>query len=105
MPARRYICSPQGAGPLTFSGATLPGATMGVPYALLTVAPFAKSGVPPYTFSVVFQTGPDNWSVNPATGVLSATPTPPSLLVAGGGAGYLIDGANNVLTSFYPAGH
>lgn len=56
---------------LQILGITLPQATPGVPYSQ-DVSGQASGGTPPYTFSKVSQTGPDNWNVSVA-GIISGT--------------------------------
>ena len=58
------------ASPLTITPTTLPNATIGSPYSATMTA---TGGVPAYTWSL---SGNPSWlSINPATGVLSGTPT------------------------------
>lgn len=82
MPARRYIVSPQGAGgsALAFFGETLPSVAQGNPYSQ-NVATQASGGQPPYTFTMINQTGGDGFAVDPVTGVVTGTPNVQPLLV------------------------
>ena len=64
--------------PLTLSPATLPNATVGVPYSQ-TIA--ASGGTPPHTFLVTAGTLPGGFALNGQTGVLSGTTSAPGTFV------------------------
>ena len=97
MPGRRVIVSPQGGGPLVLFSATLPAATMGVPY-LQSITPYAAAGVPPYNpFLLTAQTGADGWAMNVA-GVITGTPAASTVRIDNTGA-YRTDNLGNVRSS------
>jgi hypothetical protein len=93
MPARRYIVSPQGGGPLRFIGATLPAAIMAVPY-LQNIASNVSGGTSPYTEALVSKTGADSWTVTPS-GTIQGTPLAPNVLTTADGF-YLITATQDV---------
>ncbi len=66
------VIAAPGCPPITLSPATLPVANLGAPYSA-TVS--ASGGVPPYTFAVTSGALPTGLTLNPATGLLSGTPT------------------------------
>jgi len=85
MPARRYVVFPQGGGPLTYASATLPAATIGLPYSQPT-APFVGAGVPPYSpFALNSQTVNDGATMS-AGGIISMTPAVPRVRITNTGA-------------------
>jgi hypothetical protein len=96
MPARRYIVSPQGGGPLALRGQTLGVAQQGIAYAA-TVFPYASAGTSPYTpFTLIAQLGPNAYAVS-ALGVVSGTPLVSSVWVDADGA-YVVDEQGNPVT-------
>jgi len=97
MPARRYLVSPQGGGPLVYLSVLLPAATMGVAY-LQPTAQFASSGVPAYNpFTLIAQTGADGWGMSIA-GVITGTPSASTIRIDNTGA-YRTDNLGNVRSS------
>jgi uncharacterized protein YhjY with autotransporter beta-barrel domain len=59
---------------LTVNPATLPGMVVGHPYNQTVIG---AGGTAPYTFSIIAGTLPPGLTLNPATGVISGTPTGP----------------------------
>ena len=68
------ICASTGGGcpTITILPATLPAATVGVAYSQTVTA---SGGTAPYTFEVTMGTLPPGLTLDPATGILSGTPT------------------------------
>ena len=96
MPARRYLCSPQGGGKLFLLGETLPAAPQGSAYAQ-DISGQAHSGVRPYAFSLLSSTGGDTWFVS-VPGVISGTPAAQNLIVDENG-NYVVDESGNYLST------
>jgi len=97
MPARRYLVSPQGGGPLRLVGLTLPAAIMGVAY-LQDISTQASAGVPAYNpFTLIAQTGPDGWGVS-VVGVITGTPVAPSVQITDDGT-YIVDENGNAMVT------
>ena len=69
--------------PLAFSsvGLNIPSGTEGVPIAPINAKARVSGGTEPYTFSIT--NGPAWLSIDPATGVMTGTPTAPSGLITG----------------------
>lgn len=70
--SRDYSLTIQSAPVLTITTTTLPGATVGVAY---TQTLAASGGTTPYTWSVTAGALPAGLGIDPATGVISGTPT------------------------------
>lgn len=70
--SRAYTMTIQPSNVLTITTTSLPGAVVGTPYSQ-TLA--ASGGTPPYTWSVSVGVLPAGLALDPATGVISGTPT------------------------------
>ena len=82
--------------PLIFVGETLPTAIPNVAYSQ-NIAPQASGGAPPYTFTLISQTGPDNWFVS-TTGVITGMSTAGAFRVTNTGAQRVINTGDSRIT-------
>lgn len=96
MPARHYVVSPQGGGPLALAGKTMAAAFYGAPYSQ-SMATQASAGIPAYAFVQPSQSGPNTF-VTSTLGLVTGTPNIPDVQIMDDGT-YIVDENGNILVT------